>query len=353
MYVLMKLFDGLLDLVGAVVDHDRLQQHRPVIGEQLRAAPEVGREVLPADGLDHLDRHELVVGASKVTVVLEQDRHAILQTERAHALARVGVLFAGNRRGGHTAAVVLGRIDGEPAPAGPDLQHMVGGRKVELCADPLQLGERGLFQGGPRRVEDRAGVHHRGVEEAPEQLVPQVVMRGDLPARAADRVAPQPAHPALHWDQHRREHAAQGVERTNVQSGDAGQRDEVRALPQAVHVGLAQADAAAQERPVEARRAHLQGDPQRAQGRCVAEGVALGALDEGQLTIVNATQQAQHEATGQPVAPARLRLGLARGSLERPRSPQRSNRAAHVGSAPFCGWGKYLAPRNFSRRAWV
>ena len=36
----MKLLPGLLDLVGAVVDHDRLQQHRAVVGEQLRAAAE-------------------------------------------------------------------------------------------------------------------------------------------------------------------------------------------------------------------------------------------------------------------------------------------------------------------------
>ena len=58
-------------------------------------------------------------------------------------------------------------------------------------------------------------------------------------------------------DQHRREHAPQVVERAHVQRGEAGQRDEVRALPEAVHVGLAQPDAAAQQRPVEARRAHL------------------------------------------------------------------------------------------------
>ncbi len=117
----------------------------------------------------------------------------------------------------------------------------------------------------------------------------------------------QPAHPALHRDQHRREHAAQVVERAHVERGDARQRDEIGALPEAVHVGLAQADAAAQERPVEAWRAHLQGDPQRAQGRGVAEGEALGALDDRQLTAVNATQQSQDEATGQPVAPAGLR----------------------------------------------
>ena len=138
----------LLDLVGAVVDHDRLQQHRAVVAQQLRAAAEVGREVLPADGLDHLDRDELVVAALEVAVVLEQDRHAILQPARAHALGREGVLFAGDRRGRHPAAVVLGRVDGKPAPAGADLQHVVGGAEVELRADPLELRERGLFEGG-------------------------------------------------------------------------------------------------------------------------------------------------------------------------------------------------------------
>ena len=60
---LAKLRVRLLDLVGAVVDADRLQEHQAVRLEQLRAAAEEEVEVLPADRLDHLDRDELVEAA--------------------------------------------------------------------------------------------------------------------------------------------------------------------------------------------------------------------------------------------------------------------------------------------------
>ena len=61
---------GLLRLVGVVVDHDRLEQHRAVRAQELAAAAEELVEVLPAHRLDHLDRHELVVAPAQVAVVL-------------------------------------------------------------------------------------------------------------------------------------------------------------------------------------------------------------------------------------------------------------------------------------------
>jgi hypothetical protein len=84
----------LLDVVGALVDRDRLQQHRPLVGQQRGAALEEGVEVLPADGLDHLDRDELVELAGQVAVVLEQQRDAVLEPGGGDALARQVVLLA-------------------------------------------------------------------------------------------------------------------------------------------------------------------------------------------------------------------------------------------------------------------
>jgi hypothetical protein len=177
---------------------------------------------------------------------------------------------------------------------------MVGRIEGELCADTLELDQRRLFEGRARRVEDRAGVHHRAIQEQLEQLVAEVVVRGDLPARASDRVAAQPPHPALHRDQHGRERAAQIVERVDVQRGDARQPHQVLALPQTVHIRLAQSDAPAQQRPVEAWRAHLERDPQRARPCSLAERVALCALDDLKLTAVQPAQGSQHDRSGEP-----------------------------------------------------
>ncbi len=73
---------GLLRLVGAVVDADRLQEHQAVRLEQLRAAAEEEVEVLPPDRLDHLDRDELVEAALQLAVVGVENRHSLLEARR-------------------------------------------------------------------------------------------------------------------------------------------------------------------------------------------------------------------------------------------------------------------------------
>ena len=70
----------LLDLVCVVIHRDRLQQHHAVWCEQIRAALEEGAEVLPSHRLDHLDRHELVVAAAQIAIVVEQHLDAALDT---------------------------------------------------------------------------------------------------------------------------------------------------------------------------------------------------------------------------------------------------------------------------------
>ena len=155
-YVRMKLFAGLLDLVGAVVHRDRLQQHRAVGREQVAAALEERAEVLPADRLDHLERDELVVGAAQVAVVVEAEVDQVLDAGCAHASSGDVVLLARDR-GGRDAAAARGRgVDGEAAPAGADLEHVVARAELELLADQLELGERRLLE---RRVAVREDPH--------------------------------------------------------------------------------------------------------------------------------------------------------------------------------------------------
>jgi hypothetical protein len=116
---------GLLGLIEAVIDRDRLQQHQSVRGEQLAAAPEEAPEVLPADRLDHLDRDQLVVAAPQVAVVLEQHRDAVLDAGLPDAARCERVLLGGDRRRRHPAAVLGGGVDRQRAPAAADLQQVV------------------------------------------------------------------------------------------------------------------------------------------------------------------------------------------------------------------------------------
>ena len=184
--VRMKRARHALDPVRAVVHRDRLQQHRAVGLQQVRAAREERVEVLPADGLDHLDRDELVVAAAQVAVVLEQHGHAILEPGLAHAPHGGRVLVRGDRRRGHAAAARAGGVHGERAPARADLQQVVGRLQVELVEDQLELGaSRPARASCPGRVEQRAGVHHRRVEHPLEQVVAEVVVGLDVLARCA------------------------------------------------------------------------------------------------------------------------------------------------------------------------
>ena len=104
---------GLLGLIGRVIDHDRLEQHRAARVQQLVAALEEAVEVLPAHGLDHLDRHELVVAPGEVPVVLGDHPHAVREPGDGHPLHRRGVLLGRDRGGGHAAAVAPRGMQGE------------------------------------------------------------------------------------------------------------------------------------------------------------------------------------------------------------------------------------------------
>ena len=173
---------ALLDLVRAVVDRDRLEQHQPVRLEQLGAAREEGVEVLPADRLDHLDRDELRVAPAQVAVVLEQHLDAVVEPRLAHALGGHRVLLARQRRGGDAAAVLAGGVQRQRAPAGADLEQVVVRRRARACgrrrSSFASCASRSVVSGV---VPHAAGVGHRLVEEEREQVVAEVVVGGDVP----------------------------------------------------------------------------------------------------------------------------------------------------------------------------
>src|ERR1039458_8675195 len=70
----------------------------------------------------------------------------------------------------------------ESAPARSDLEHAILGTEGELLADALELCELSLLERHPLVLEDRTRVAHRRIEHAREELVPEVVVGGDVTA---------------------------------------------------------------------------------------------------------------------------------------------------------------------------
>ncbi len=105
----------------------------PARRQQAAALREVGVQVLMPDGLDHLDRHQGVVLAVQIAIVLQQQRDPIRQdparATRSRAKSYCSLRDGG---GGDAAAVVLRRMDGEAAPAGADLEQVLSGLQRSL-----------------------------------------------------------------------------------------------------------------------------------------------------------------------------------------------------------------------------
>ena len=120
-------------------------------------------------------------------------------------------------------------------------------------------------------------------------------MGGDLTARAPRGVACQPAKPALGGDEHRRERPPRIVERAHIECRDPGESYEIFAVPEAVHVGLAESHAAPQQRAVEAGGVNVQHGSQRALWIGRAQRQPLITLDDRELCVAHVGQGSQHE----------------------------------------------------------
>ena len=76
-------------------------------------------------------------------------------------------------------------VDRQASPAAADVEHALAGLQLELAADQLELGALGLLQGLRPRLEQRAAVGHRLVQEQREELVRDVVVVANGLARRA------------------------------------------------------------------------------------------------------------------------------------------------------------------------
>src|SRR6202158_2090612 len=99
--------------------------------------PEVAREIMLADMLEHADAGDLVVrGVSRQIGVIEQlHPYAPAQAQLGDLRADVVVLILRERNAGGVDAVVLGGPEDQGAPAASNIEEFIARLQAELAAD--------------------------------------------------------------------------------------------------------------------------------------------------------------------------------------------------------------------------
>ena len=231
-------------LPAVVRDQNRLDAGDAARLEQPVDRGEVGAELALADRLEHLDRRDLGVAAFVAPVVLFEDP----DVEPSRSLSRERRLFRGDRQAGHAAAV-LGRGEArEAAPAAADLEHAILLDQPQPLADPPVLAPLGIRERLVGVLEDGARVGHRLVEHQLEEVVAEVVVVGDVAARAKEAVPPVQAWPRLEEPSPARVPVGR---RRRIPEQQLEQRHEVVAVPFAGRVRLADAELPARRDPPE------------------------------------------------------------------------------------------------------
>lgn len=128
-----------------------------------------------------------------------------------------------------------------PPPARADFDHAVPRLEIELAADALQLGDRGFLERHLQVLENPTRIHHRGIEKQLKKIIAQVVMRLNVAAAAAARVARHPVQRLLQRHSKSRETRFHTVQYLAVLQQDAHQRRQIIHAPVALHIGLARA----------------------------------------------------------------------------------------------------------------
>ena len=161
---------------------DRLDRRPAARGEPLVDRGEVGRPVLLADRLDHLDADDRVVVALDLAVVLAACRQVDGPASANRSLRERGLLARQGERGDRGAPP--GRLDGQRAPAGADLEHPGAAVTPAWSRIASTLRSWASSRSCSAARSKRRRVAHRLVEEGREQVVAEVVVRLDVLARA-------------------------------------------------------------------------------------------------------------------------------------------------------------------------
>ena len=316
-HVALDEVDGVQGVfIHLVLDGYRLQQHQSVVLGQGAEYAEVAFQELMAHGLDHFDGHDLVEAAAQFPVVLLEQRDPLGKPGVCHGGAGVLVLLVRDRRRRHLHAVVAGRVDRQAAPAGADFQQVLAGPEVELAADHVELGQRGLLERRLRRRVDGARVGHGRVEKQREEVVAEVVVGGDVPLRPTARVAIGEMQQFAQWRGHERRAALEAVHHRPVAHHQADEARQVTGAPVAAYIGLRGPHRAAEGRvSPEPAVENLQLDADRARLGDGAEAKGLAAVADHEFALGEVCEASEHHAPADAANPGRSDLAVDAGGL--------------------------------------
>ena len=114
--------------------------------------------------------------AGHIAVVPQLDAAPVLQARRGDSLPRKLELVLGEGDPGRIDAVVLRRVDRQPAPAATDVEKPVAGSQAQLAADVVELLRLSGIDVLGAGTEVRARVDHPGIQPQLVERVGHIIM---------------------------------------------------------------------------------------------------------------------------------------------------------------------------------
>ncbi len=179
--------DPTAELAGVPAAYEVEQSPAAVSDQPMNDASQLA-VVLASDVLQHAHRDKSVESAFRAAVIVLDEFDKTIKAFVAGALAGMAQLLPRDVESFHAHTVIARHVQCQRAPAATRLDHRFAGLKTQLAADMVHLGclrgfERHRF---PREIG--AGVDQPRVEPHPVKVVPEVVVRINVPARPFERV---------------------------------------------------------------------------------------------------------------------------------------------------------------------
>src|SRR5688572_28732721 len=165
-----------------------MHERDTILRQQLPRLAEERGVVIDAHMLEHADRDDTIVLTFDVAVVLQMEVHSVLEARTLRAFLRELQLSYGQRHAVHGAAGCARQIEAEATPTGTDIQYPVPVADSKLGGEMPLLGDLRLLQVHTPVGEIRAGVLPVAVEEQIVDRAVDIVVVGNVVARAARRI---------------------------------------------------------------------------------------------------------------------------------------------------------------------
>ena len=170
---------------------DGVEQHHPVVGEQVLAGREKLAEMRRPDMFEHPDRNDPVEPALDLAVIDQFELDPVGYPGLLGAAARDLQLLLAQRHPEHIDVGDAVEIERGPAPAAADVEHALAGLEIELGGDMRLLVRLRLVEAVGGIGEVSAAVLAIVIEEQGIELVRQVVMMRHVAPRSRLGIAPE------------------------------------------------------------------------------------------------------------------------------------------------------------------